>query len=273
MNLKKHIKAFIKTIVPHKVIKANIVLLSPSNKLFGKKVIITGGGRGLGLAMARKFTDEGADVLIAGRNEEKLKEISETIGCKYIQYDVTDFSHMDEFIEKADKMLGGSNVLVNNAGISLHEGTIREVRFEQFDTQMNTNLKAAYFLSQKFLRLYEKKHRTGGSILFLSSERGQHVDDLPYGIIKAAINSLTQGLSKLLIQNNIRINAIAPGITATDMTGRSKDDLFAQHYSTGRYYLPEEVAEIASFLISDAAGCLSGQIIVCNNGKSINYRK
>ena len=99
------------------------------------------------------------------------------------------------------------------------------------------------------------------------------MDDLPYGIIKAAINSLTQGLSKLLIQNNIRINAIAPGITATDMTGRSKDDLFAQHYSTGRYYLPEEVAEIASFLISDAAGCLSGQIIVCNNGKSINYRK
>ena len=108
--------------------------------------------------------------------------------------------------------------------------------------------------------------------MFLSSERGQHVDDLPYGIIKAAINSLTQGLAKMLINSDIRINAVAPGITATSMTNRTVDDLYEENYSTGRCYLPEEVAEIACFLISDAAGCLSGQILVCNNGKSLNYR-
>ena len=180
---------------------------------------------------------------------------------------------MDDFIKEADDLLGGANVLVNNAGISLHEGTIMDVHYEQFDKQIETNLKGAYFLSQKFLRMYKKKHRNGGSILFLSSERGHYVDDLPYGLIKAAINSLTQGLAKMLIQSNIRINAIAPGITTTDMTGITRDDIYSGEYSTGRYYLPEEVAEVACFLVSDASSCLSGQIIICNNGDSINYRK
>lgn len=273
MDVKHFVKLIIKQFRIFKVVKANIVFLKPNQRLCGKNIIITGGSRGLGFAMAKKFVQEGANVLITGRNEETLKCAAESIGCKYIHFDVTDFKNMDNFITEADNILGGINVLVNNAGISLHEGNIRNVQYNQFDAQINTNLKGAYFLSQKFILLFEKEKRRNGSILFLSSERGQYVDDLPYGIIKAAINSLTQGLAKMLICNNIRINAIAPGITTTDMTGRKPDNLFAGEYSTGRYYLPEEVAEIACFLISDVANCLSGQIIVCNNGKSINYRK
>lgn len=272
MNIKQIIKKTIKYAQIKKVIRANITLLQPNKRLEGKKIIITGGSRGLGFAMAKKFVAEGAEVLITGRDINSLKKAAESIGCKYICYDVTDFANMESFIEEADKCLNGVNVLVNNAGISLHEGTIRNVQFEQFDKQIDINLKGSYFLCQKFLSLYEKNNRKDGSILFLSSERGQHVDDLPYGLIKAAINSLTQGLAKMLIKNNIRINAIAPGITATDMTNVSSNDLYAENYATGRYYLPEEVAEIACFLISDAAYCLSGQIIVCNNGKSLNYK-
>ena len=264
----------IKKILPFtRIVKANITVLEANNRLSGKKIIITGGSKGLGYAMAKKFVLEGAEVLITGRDEESLKKSASEIGCKYIPYDVSDFEHMDDFILQADNLIGGANVLVNNAGISLHEGNIRNVQFEQFDKQININLKGAYFLSQKFLAIYEANDRKDGSILFLSSERGQHVDDLPYGIIKAAINSLTQGLAKMLIRNKIRINAIAPGITATNMTGRTINNLYENNYATGRCYLPEEVAEIACFLISDAAGCLSGQILVCNNGKSINYRK
>lgn len=269
MNIKKLIK---KIRFPHKIV-AQITCLEPNARLRGKKIIVTGGGRGLGLAMTKKFIAEGAEVLITGRNEETLKKVAQETGCKYLPFDVTDFDGMDAFMDNADRILGGANVLVNNAGISLHEKNILSVSQEGFDSQFDTNLKAGYFLSQKFLAAYQRAERKGGSILFLSSERGQHVDDLPYGLIKAAINSLTQGLAKLLIRDNIRINAIAPGVTATEMTGRTADDLYAGQYSTGRYYLPEEVAEIACFLISDAAGCLSGQILVCNNGKSINYRK
>lgn len=267
------LKRLIKQLRPVKQLKANITYLQPNHRLLGKKIIITGGGRGLGFAMAKKFVSEGAQVLITGRNEETLKKAAQEIGCQYIAYDVTNFEGMDNFLSLANEILGGVNVLVNNAGISLHEGTIRDVSYDQYDAQFNTNLKAGYFLTQKFLKLYEESGYEDGSVLFLSSERGQHVDDLPYGIIKAAINSLTQGLAKMLIKNKIRINAVAPGITATEMTGRTADNLYSEKYASGRYYLPEEVAEVACFLISDAAGCLSGQILVCNNGKSINYRK
>lgn len=272
-KIKKKIKSFIKYFKPDIKMTADIHLLQPNRRLIGKKIIITGGARGLGYAMAKKFTEEGATVLIAGRNEETLKNASKEIGCKYLDFDVSEFSKTHEFVNSADKILNGANVLINNAGISLHESSIFEVSEEQYDKQFDTNLKGCYFLSQKFLERYLQENRRDGSILFLSSERGQHVDDVPYGLFKAAINSLTQGLAKMLIRSNIRINAIAPGITATDMTGRSSENLFAERYSTGRYYLPEEVTEVACFLISDAAGCLSGQILVCNNGKSLNYRK
>lgn len=272
-KVKKKIKSFIKYFKPDIKMMADIHLLQPNRRLIGKKIIITGGARGLGYAMAKKFAEEGAEVLITGRNENTLKNASKEIGCTYLVFDVSDFCNVEEFIDSADKILNGANVLVNNAGISLHENSILNVSEEQYDKQFDTNLKGSYFLTQCFLKKYLKENRKNGSVLFLSSERGQHVDDVPYGLIKASINSLTQGLAKMLIKNDIRINAIAPGITATDMTGRSADNLFAENYSTGRYYLPEEVAEVASFLISDAAGCLSGQILICNNGKSINYRK
>lgn len=273
MSFKHTLHLILNKVKPSKIIKANISYLTPNQRLEGKKIIITGGNRGLGFSMAKKFVAEGAEVLIAGRNEESLKESSQKIGCNYLVYDVSDVDNAERFLGKADQLLGGVNVLVNNAGISLHEGNIRNVTPEQYDAQFNINLRGAYFLTQKFINLYEKNNRTHGSVLFLSSERGQHVDDLPYGIIKAAVNSLTQGLAKLLIRNDIRVNAIAPGITATEMTGRTSDNLNAPNYSTGRYYLPEEIAEVACFLICDAASCLSGQILVCNNGKSINYRK
>ena len=272
-KIKKKINSFIKYFKPDIKMTADIHLLQPNRRLIGKKIIITGGARGLGYAMAKKFTEEGATVLIAGRNEETLKNASKEIGCKYLVFDVSEFSKTHEFVNSADKTLNGANVLINNAGISLHESSIFEVSEEQYDKQFDTNLKGCYFLSQNFLERYLQENRRDGSILFLSSERGQHVDDVPYGLIKAAINRLHQRLAKMLIRSHMRINVIAPGITATDMTGRSSENLFAERYSTGRYYLPEEVAEVACFLISDAAGCLSGQILVCNNGKSLNYRK
>ena len=111
------------------------------------------------------------------------------------------------------------------------------------------------------------------SILFMSSETSHTADIRPYGLTKAAINSLVKGLASMYASHGIRVNAVAPGITTSDMTGYKTDgNLYLEANATGRVYLPEEVAECASFLLSDCSGCVSGEILTCNNGKTINAR-
>ena len=255
-----------------KPLYANISYLSPNKTLQGKKVVITGGGRGLGFAMAKKFKAEGAEVLIAGRNLKVLEESAQTIGCDYLQLDVSNPSEFDAFMEKAVDKLNGINVLVNNAGISLHENTFFDVTTETFDKQVDTNFKGAFFLTQTFIR-YIRKTNSKACVLFVSSETGDTMDFRPYGFTKAAINSMVQGLAYLFAKDGIRVNAVAPGITASDMTGlKTEGDINYSGNIIGRVYMPEEVAETAAFLISDAAGCVSGQIITCNNAKTINAR-
>lgn len=275
MYLKKYIKQvliFIFRGVPVKNVSASISYLNPNNRLSGKKIIITGGGRGLGYAMAKKFAAEGASVLIAGRNEETLKKAASEIGCQYLSLDVSKPNTFGSFMEQANQILGGVNCVVNNAGISLHEQTFFDVTPETFDKQVDTNLKGGFFLTQEFIKVLKKDQRTG-TVLFTSSETGDTMDFRPYGFTKSAVNSMVQGLAYLFSKDGIRVNAIAPGITTSDMTGFKADgNLYEPRSAIERVYLPEEVAETASFLLSDAAGCISGQIITCNNAKTVNAR-
>lgn len=251
---------------------AKVTYLVPNNQLDGKKIIITGGGRGLGAAMAKKFVEEGASVLITGRNEDTLKKTSEEIGCSYLVLDMMSPEKFDKFISEAGSILGGLDVLVNNAGVSLHENSFFDVVPEGFDTQIDTNFKGGYFLTQVFIKKMIESGRAG-NVLFISSETGETVDFRPYGFTKAAVNSMVQGLAYLYAKNNIRVNAIAPGVTASDMTGFKADsNLYTDYNRIGRIYLPEEVAEVAAFLISDISNCVSGQIIACNNAQSVNAR-
>lgn len=257
-----------------KPVFANITYLHPNERLKNKKIIITGGGRGLGLAMAKRFVDEGAKVLIAGRNEGTLERNASEIGCDYLALDVQKTDMFNTFIEKADNLLGGANCLVNNAGISLHEDGFLDVSPSQFDSQFDTNLKGAFFLTQCFIKkCRENSIEETKNILFTSSETSMTVDERPYGLTKVAMNSLVQGLAYRFVSEGYRINAIAPGVTVSDMVGAKADgDLTCGYNITKRYYLPEEVAEIACFLLSDASNCLNGQILVCNEGKTINAR-
>lgn len=275
MSIKQYLKRgarFILKGVPVKNIRAEITYSQPDARLKGKKIIITGGGRGLGAAMAEKFVKEGAEVLISGRNEDVLKQTAERLNCKYLTLDISNPDNFSRFISDADKMLDGFNVLVNNAGISLHEKTFFDVTSQTFDAQINTNFKGAFFLTQEFVkRMIEKKQKA--DILFVSSETGDTMDFRPYGFTKAAVNSMVQGLAYLFAKDGIRVNAVAPGITATDMTGYSQEgNLYLESNATERVYLPLEVAETACFLLSDISSCISGQILVCNNARTINAR-
>lgn len=258
--------------VPNQYVTAEVSFSAPHQLLANKKIIITGGGRGLGFAMAKKFASEGAVVLIAGRNEETLKRSASELKCDYLVLDVQNVSSFDKFIGKADKILGGANCLVNNAGLSLHEPQFTDVTVESFDQQINTNLKGSFFMAQKFIQLLQNENREG-SILFMSSETSHTADIRPYGLTKAAINSLVKGLASKYASLGIRVNAVAPGITTSDMTGfKADENLYLEANATGRVYLPEEVAECACFLLSDCSGCISGEILTCNNGKTINTR-
>lgn len=274
-NIKKKIKNIISFILhgERPYVSVNISYLQPNSRLSGKKVIITGGGRGIGLSMASKFKSEGADVLIAGRNLKVLEESAKTIGCQYLYLDVQDTSTFDDFLEKAEAKLGGINCLVNNAGISLHEGSFFDVSAEGFDSQYSTNLRGSFFLTQKFVER-TKKSNEYKNILFVSSETAMTVDERPYGLLKASINSLVQGLASRFIGIGIRVNAIAPGITMTDMIGIANEEgnLYAPINPNKRLFLPEEVAEVASFLISDVSNTINGQIIYTNEGRTLNTR-
>ena len=143
-NSLKQIISFAIHGVPKKTL-VHISYLHPDSKLLGKRIIITGGGRGLGFSMAKKFKSEGAEVLIAGRNENTLKTSANKIGCKYLKLDVQDVGSFKDFIDQASDILGGLKCLVNNAGISLHERGFLEVEPSQFDSQFDTNLKGAFF--------------------------------------------------------------------------------------------------------------------------------
>lgn len=257
---------------PLKTTIANISVTAPSRKLEGKRIIVTGGTRGLGYYIAKRFAAEGGGVLITGRDETKAAIAAKEIGCEYLCLDVTRLELFRTFFDDAQKKLGGKiDILVNNAGISFHEGNMMNVTVEGFSSQIMTNLTGPYFLAQEFLRQYENQtdRMPNASIIFMASEKGLFPDELPYGLTKAAIVSLTQGMARRWVTKGIRVNALAPGVTASDMTGYRRDNLYCENNCSKRAYLPEEVAEAAVFLASDSSRCITGQILITNMGNHL----
>lgn len=276
MSIKKYVKRvgrYLLKGIPENHITANIVTIAPNELLKGRKIIVTGGSRGLGYAMAKRFVEQGANVLITGRNQETLKQSAEQINCKYLVLDVHDVNLFQSFIDNSNVLLGGFDSLVCNAGISLHEKDFFHITEQSFEAQINTNLKSNVFLAQKFIG-FAIQRNIEANILFISSEVGELADNRPYGWTKAALNSLVRGLASNFAGNGIRVNAISPGITCSDMTGlNSNGNLYIPTNATKRAYLPEEIAEVATFMLSDCSKCISGQVIVCNNGKTIYTRE
>ena len=223
---------------PKTIVRAHVHNTQVGERLRDKRIVITGGTGGIGQGLAKRFIDEGAKVLITGRDQGKLSQIASDLGCESLKLDVTHVDTFDEFMHQALAKLGGIDCLVNNAGISLHESFL-SVTPESFDQQIATNFKGPFFLTQKVLAHMEQQS-IQGHVLFISSETGETADIRPYGLTKAAVNSLVQGLAYLYAKKGIRVNAIAPGITASEMTGFNADDnLYYPRNPNGRVYLPE----------------------------------
>lgn len=248
---------------------------APSHQLEGENIIVTGAGSGLGYYIAKRCIAEGATVLITGRNESKLQKAAEKLGasCKYAVFDSSDVSHMDEFLKNVaaqfDEKING---LVSNAGISLHEGDFRNVTEEGWDSQMSTNLKGNYFLVKKYIEYLETLDDKSGNVVVITSERSRRSDDIPYGLSKIASNSFIECFASKVINEGIRVNGVAPGVTASNMTGVDRNgNMYANWQPSNRFFLPEEVAEVVNFLLSDVSNCISGEIIACDQGRYISH--
>lgn len=246
----------------------------PGELLAGKRVVVTGGGSGIGKEIARAAVKQGASVLITGRNGEKLEkaaaelnEQKQSVSC--LAWDICDFADMPGVLQKAETLLGGEiDCWVNNAGIYPGGYSFRNTTEAVWDRVFDINLKATCFVSNAVANYLIEKGN-GGSLLFVSSETGSCAYTNPYGMSKAALNSYIKGLAYELVRYGIRSNGVAPGITVSDINPRdTAGDLHAEPI-IGRMLLPEEIAQTAIFLLSDLSKCINGEIILCNGGNCI----
>lgn len=275
VNMLKRIGKALLHAGPKTITQIELKQVTTGDILSDKIILITGGGSGIGLALAKKFIHEGARVIIAGRNQERLKHNSEMLGerCCYLVYDLEETKKIDQFMKQSNKLFEKPvNCIVSNAGVSLHEGGYQNVTEEGFEKQFKINLQSGFFLSQAFLKYRHERNITeSANILFMSSETGDMAYDIPYGMTKAAVNSMVGGLSRREYKNGIRVNAIAPGPTVSEMTKEYADrnNLTREGQASGRMFVPEEIAEVATFLLSDASICISGEVIHCNAGNHL----
>ena len=251
--------------IPVMKVNAGVTTLFPSKQLLGRKILITGGSQGIGLQIAKRFVSEGAEVLIVGRDARKLQNAAQNIGCRYMAFDLTNIADLPNLIQEAVELLGGLDGLVNNAGICNIDNGYLNVTEQSYDEQFLLNVKSPFFLTQAFVRHCEANKVQSASILFVTSERGLYPDDAPYGMTKAAIGNIVAGIARRFAVKGIHCNAIAPGVTA-DVA--KKPELYDDAYLKGavgkRYIMPQELAEVATFLMSNSSKCISGEIIPCN---------
>lgn len=238
--------------------------------LQGKKIIVTGGGSGIGLAMAQKFLSEGADVVITGRNLEKLREAESAINnpnLHILQWDVVRTDAINAKLQEAIEMLGGIDAFVNNAAFLDRKRTDEDF----YDKTLDTNLRAVYFICQKVIaKIIEFNGDKGGKIINISSINGCMSSTHPYYISKWGLNGLTKGFAKEYASKNIIINAIAPGYCASSINYQNiEENAYSSKNPIQRIIIPEDIAELAGFLLSDASNAIVGQIITVDGGTTL----
>lgn len=248
-----------------------------TERLSGQSAVVTGGASGMGRAIARTFAREGAAVTVVdirsspragGRPTQKL--ISEHGGkAQFVKADVSDRNDIETAVEKTLDRFGSLDIMVNNAGIWGKQRPITEITEDDYDSVMDVNLRGVYFGCQAAVQVM-KAQKSGGTILNMSSVAGlfAYENASVYCASKAAIANLTRELAVEQGPNGIRINAISPGLilTAQLIQDEGAKGEFEEEVPLRREGDPEEVADAALFLVSDAASYVSGHNLVVDGG-------
>jgi len=250
-------------------------------QLKDRTVLITGGGSGIGRAVAVRFAAAGAQVAISGRREDRLRETAETIAtaggdCLTLPGDVTEPGHAEALIQKTVQRYSGLDSLVNAAGF-IASGSIEDTALDEWDRMFDVNLRSVFRLTQLALPHLQ---RLPGTIVNLSSVTGLRAFPgiLSYCVSKAGVDQLTRCVALELAGRGIRVNAINPGVVVTELhrSGGMDAEAYAtflehsrQTHPLGRAGTAEEVAELALFLASDASSWITGGTFPIDGGRQL----
>lgn len=236
--------------------------------------LVTGGGSGIGFSIAEKFTSAGIKTIIVGRNQERLSAAAARLGslCVPVVYDLTCLSGLPSFVSG----LGRIDILVNNAGVNMKKA-FTEVTDAEFQSILLTNVISIFALSREVVK--SMLPFGGGCILNISSMASQYgiPKVIAYTASKAAIEGMTRAMAVELSPSGIRVNCIAPGFIATDMSSRAMDsDPERKHKALdrtpmGAFGAPGDVGSAALFLCSDAARYITGVVLPVDGGNSVGF--
>lgn len=239
-----------------------------------KVVLVTGGSRGIGRSIAVAFAKQGATVVISYAGNEAAAQ--ETLGLiqaagakgEAVRFDVADSTACAGAVENVVKTHGRLDVLVNNAGVAV-DGLVMRVKDDDWDKQLDTNLKGAFSLIRAVSRPMMKQR--SGAIINLTSVVGEmgNGGQAAYSASKAGLIGLTKSVAKELASRNIRVNAVSPGFIGTDMTshldGDTREKMMAA-IPLARLGSPEDVANAVLFLAGDTAAYITGEVLKVNGG-------
>ncbi len=248
-------------------------------RLENKKVIITGGTRGIGRSIVERFAEEGASVAFLGTNKERGQEVLTCLEEKkqegqaflFRTIDVASTEEVRSFIEEVLSLWGEVDILVNCAGITRDKLLLR-MEEEDWDRVIDTNLKSVYNTSQALLRSMMKKR--SGKIINITSVIGfmGNPGQANYGASKAGVIGFTRSLAKEVASRNIQINCIAPGFIGTDMTHQLSEEQkksILANVPMGRLGCPKEIASAAVFLASRESDYITGQVLTVDGGLTV----
>ena len=236
-----------------------------------RNVLVTGGAGGIGAEIVKSMYSLGANILISGSNEQKLEKLSNSFSNPLLYYaaDLSKSNDIEKLVERTlEKFNNRLDILINNAGITRDNLTLR-MKDSEWNDVINLNLNSTFYLTKFFLKNMIKNRY--GRVINISSVVGSsgNLGQANYSASKAGIEGMSKSMALEVASRNITINCVAPGFIETDMTKdllSKNEDALKRSIPMGRVGSPDEIANVVSFLASDAAGYITGQTIHVNGG-------
>ena len=242
----------------------------------GTKALVTGASRGIGFKIAEMLIKNGCKVVLCGRNAETLKKATDVLGENAfpLVWDVEDINIAEEKVNEAAKIMGGLDIVINNAGVfpetsEWDKDSLLKITPFEWQKVMNINASAVFFIMQASVK-YMRENNVKGNILNVTSVAGYETVRGAYGASKITATALTKGWGSMYADEGITINGIAPGPVATEMNNwHEGDSMSHSRVPCGRFLKTDEVKKLAEYLLSEDAVMACGETVILDGAYHI----